>query len=61
MQYEHVFSVVGAKAQPLAQTDLASSGFLERQRLQEWLLVNPQVLGTTRASSGTRHRSEWSP
>ncbi len=35
MQYEHVFSVAGAKAEPLAQTDLASSWFLERQHLQE--------------------------
>ena len=51
MQYEHVFSVVGAKAEPLAQTDLASAGFLERQHFQEWLLVNPQVLGATRASA----------
>ena len=53
MEYEHVFSVVGAKAQPLAQTDLASSGFLECQRLQEWLLANPQILGATRASATT--------
>ena len=45
MQYEHVFSVAGAKTEPLAQTDLASSGFLERQHFQEWLLANPQILG----------------
>ena len=53
MQYERVFSIVGAKAQPLAQTDLASFGFLECQHLQEWLLANPQILGTTRASATT--------
>lgn len=45
MNYEHVFSIAGNKAVPLAQTELAAEGFLERQHLQEWLIQNPQILG----------------
>lgn len=45
MQYEHVFSISGATAKPLAPTDMAAAGFLERQHLEEWLIEHPEVVG----------------
>lgn len=45
MKYEHVFSVTDSKATPLQPTEMAASGFWERQHLQEWVIERPEMLG----------------
>ncbi|MQS34186.1 DNA-binding protein [Streptomyces katsurahamanus] len=42
---DHLFTVEGATAAPVAPTALAAEGLLERQHLQEWVIAHPQVLG----------------
>jgi hypothetical protein len=42
---DHLFTVEGALAAPIAPTALAAEGLHERQHLQEWVIANPQVLG----------------
>ncbi|MFD6915387.1 DNA-binding protein [Streptomyces virginiae] len=42
---DHLFTVEGASAAPVAPTALAAEGLLERQHLQEWVIAHPQVLG----------------
>ncbi|MFE9802512.1 DNA-binding protein [Streptomyces goshikiensis] len=42
---DHLFTVEGALAAPIAPTALAAEGLLERQHLQEWVIAHPQVLG----------------
>ncbi len=44
---EHVFSISDTTATPLSPIDLASLHFLERQHLQEWVLQQPEIIGTT--------------
>jgi hypothetical protein len=43
---ELVFTVSGTDATLLPETDLSSLGFLERQHLQEWVLKQPEILGS---------------
>ncbi|MDI5965668.1 MGMT family protein [Streptantibioticus silvisoli] len=42
---DHLFTVSGQKAIPVARTGLAAEGLLERRHLQEWVIAHPQVLG----------------
>ncbi|MER7463976.1 DNA-binding protein [Streptomyces sp. NPDC097981] len=42
---DHLFTVDGGSATPVAPTALAAEGLLERQHLQEWVITHPQVLG----------------
>ncbi|UYM25743.1 hypothetical protein NQP46_30550 [Streptomyces albus] len=42
---DHLFTVMGEAATPIARTGLAAEGLLERQHLQEWVIAHPQVLG----------------
>jgi alkylated DNA nucleotide flippase Atl1 len=42
---DHLFTVSGTKATPVARTWLASEGLRERQDLQEWVIAHPEVLG----------------
>ncbi|MFG3347475.1 DNA-binding protein [Streptomyces sp. NPDC048018] len=42
---DHLFTVDGSTATPVAPTALAAEGLLERQHLQEWVIANPRVLG----------------
>uniref|UniRef100_A0AAU2W1T8 Integrase n=1 Tax=Streptomyces sp. NBC_00008 TaxID=2903610 RepID=A0AAU2W1T8_9ACTN len=42
---DHLFTVMGEAATPIARTGLAAEGLLERQHLQEWVIAHPQLLG----------------
>ncbi|WP_411574237.1 DNA-binding protein [Streptomyces fradiae] len=42
---DHLFTVDGNSATPVAPTTLATEELLERQHLQEWVIAHPQVLG----------------
>lgn len=46
MSEELVFTVSGAAALPAASITLAEAGLKEREHLQEWVLANPQILGS---------------
>ncbi|MEW2129332.1 MGMT family protein [Streptomyces sp. NPDC005435] len=42
---DHLFTVSGQKATPVARTKLAEEDLKERRDLQEWVIAHPQVLG----------------
>jgi hypothetical protein len=46
MYDEMLFSVSADKATPVERIDLFDVGLKERQHLQEWILANPDVLGS---------------
>ncbi len=46
MTDELVFSVDGRSAQRATPITLSQAGFREREHLQEWILANPDILGS---------------
>jgi len=46
MGEELVFTVTGSEAVPATPISLADAGLREREHLQEWVLANPEILGS---------------